>query len=167
MTRVVRLVPEVDAAGVVLRVTTGALASGLGDSSAPIGDGDAVDGARGESDGAGMTVTTADGDGRRDRLGEGAGLTGLALGLGALERLGDGNGGMTLVGELEGWARWLLDGDGLGVLLARGGGDAFGVDVGDGGGAAVAADPSSTAGASATAARPSSSGRRAFGTREL
>src|SRR4051794_35960320 len=102
MSRVTRLVPELDAAAFVLSgCAAAAVTSGLGDSRAPIGDGDAVDDAAGESDGAGMTVTTAEGDGRRDRLGDGEGL-GLGLGLAAADRLGDGSGGMIPVGELDG-----------------------------------------------------------------
>src|SRR4051812_49498685 len=102
MSRVTRLVPEVDAAAFVLSGrAAAAVTSGLGDSRAPIGDGDAVDEAAGESDGAGMTVTTADGDARRDRLGDGEGL-GLGLGLGAADRVGDGSGGVIPGGGLGG-----------------------------------------------------------------
>src|SRR5690242_17498402 len=103
ISRVMRLVPDVAAAGFVLACCTGAaVTSGLGDSSAPIGDGEAVDGGVGESEGAGMMVTTAEGDGRRERLGDGAGFGG-GLGLSAAgDRLGVGRGGMTPVGELDG-----------------------------------------------------------------
>src|SRR3954447_23044960 len=88
MNRVVRLVPDVDAADFVLSCCTAlAVTSGLGAPRA-IGEGDSVDLGAGESDGAGITVTTADGDGRRDLLGDGEGGLGLGLGLGAAERLG-------------------------------------------------------------------------------
>jgi hypothetical protein len=163
MSRVARLVPDVEAAGLVLAwVTAAAVTSGLGDSRTPIGDGDAVDAGGGESDGAGITVTTAEGDDRRTRLGDGDGSAlrdgvGLALGDGV------GSGGMTPVGELDGSARPVLVGDGLGV--AFGDADAFGDGVGVG--AAAAGEPRSTAGVSTAVARATSSGRRTSGTRRL
>ena len=159
-----RLVPpEEDVDEEVCALTGVGDSSGLGDSSASMGDGDAVDGARGESDGAGITVTTAEGDGLV-LLGAGDGLA-LALGLCAgADRDGVGSGGMTPVGELDGSGAFrVLLGVGFGVLLARAVEDAFG--VGDGAGAAEAADPTSTAGVTAAVARPSSSGRRTSGTR--
>ena len=155
--RVIRLVLDVAAAGFVLCVTGAAVTSGLGDSnSAPRGDGEVVATGRGESDGAGITVTTADGDDRRDLLGEGAGGGGLGDGLAAV-RLGDGSGGggITLDGELEASTR-------AGVLLGEG--LLVAVGFGEGAGAASADAPSSTTGTTATAARPSSSGRRTSGT---
>jgi hypothetical protein len=101
-----------------------------------------------------MTVTTAEGDGRRDLLGDGAGGGfGLGVGLGAVERLGVGSGGMTPLGELDGSARAVLLGEALGE--------------GDGEGGAAAAVPSRVVDVSAAAARPSSSGRRTSGTRRL
>jgi hypothetical protein len=162
MSLVVRLVPG-DADEVELCVFTGAVVtSGLGEARASIGDGDAVDGGLGDSLGAGMTVTTGFGDGeRRARLGVGDGCAWVGLGLGAAERLGVGNGGITPVGELDGSARWVLLGDGLGVL-GRALAVAFG--DGDGDGAADAAVPSRTTGVSTPAASASSSGRRTSGT---
>jgi hypothetical protein len=161
----VLLVPDVAATGLAPVFCTGvALTSGLGDSSAPIGDGEAVDGTV-ESFGAGMTVTTGFGeDVRRTRVGEGDGGFGLGLGLSAAgDRLGVGSGGMTPVGELVACGRPVLAGDGFGVALAAGVAAAFG--VGDGVGAAAAAGPSRTVGVNATATIPRTSGRRTSGTR--
>src|SRR3954469_20360053 len=130
MSRVVRLVPDVDAAEFVLSCCTGAVVtSGLGASRA-MGDGETVDRGVGESDGAGITVTTAEGEGRRDLLGDGEGGFGLGLGLGAAERLGVGSGGITLVGELDGCARGELLGEGFGAVVAFAVGDGFGDGVG-------------------------------------
>jgi hypothetical protein len=163
ISRVARLVPEVEAAGFVLACcTAAAVTSGLGDSSTPMGDGETVVTGWGESGGAGITVTTADGEGRRDLLGEGDGL-GLGLGLGAADRVGVGRGGMTPVGELDGSALVVLLGDGRGLALAV----AVAFGDGDGAGAAAAVDPSRTAGVSTAAARPRSSDRRTSGTRRL
>jgi hypothetical protein len=163
MSLVIRLVPVDDAADFVLSCcTAAAVISGLGESRTSIGEGDAVDDGRGESDGAGITVTTAVGDGRRVLLAEGDGR-GLGLGLSpAGDRLGEGSGGMTPVGELDGSARRVLLGEGLGLALGFAAAVAFG--EGEGVGAADAAEPSRTAGSSAAPARPSSSGRRTSGT---
>lgn len=163
ISRVVRLAPDDDAAGLVLSCAmAAAVTSGLGESSA-IGDGDTVERGVGESDGAGMTVTTAEGEGR-DRLGVGDAGRRLGLGLSAgADRLGVGSGGMTPVGELDGCARGLLLGEGLGAVLGLPVDDAFG--EGEGVGAADAAEPSATAGTSAAAATPTSSDRRTSGIR--
>jgi hypothetical protein len=165
MSLVSRLAPDDDVDDVELCVFTGAVVtSGLGDASAPMGDGEAVEGVRGDSLGAGITVTTGFGEGvRRARLGVGEGWAWLGLALGWADRVGVGSGGSTPVGELDGCARAALLGDGSGAALGRELAVALG--VGDGAGAAAAADPSRTAGVSTPAASASSSGRRASGTR--
>lgn len=166
-----RLVPDdVDAAGFAFAVSTGPTVSwGLGDSRAGSGDGGPA-GAAGLSDGAGMTVTTADGAEAR-RLGEGEGLAeGLAGALAAWLRLGDGSGGggMMPVGEGEGSTRagladgWGAAGLAFAVLVA------FGVGVGAGAANGCAsADPTRMVGVTTTAATDSSSERRTSGTRRL
>src|SRR4051812_29147970 len=75
----------------------------LAGSRAAIGDGDSRGACDAATVGAGMMVTTAEGDGvgrRRDGDGDGGGV---GLGDGAADRLGEGSGGggSTLLGELE------------------------------------------------------------------
>jgi len=151
--------------------------SGLGGSRAAMGDGDSVDGAVVCWVGAGITVTTAFGEGlRRRRVADGVGCDADVGELAAL-RLGDGSGGggITLDGELEGCAAAGLgvgfaDAVGFGVAVGLGVplGLAFGLLVAFGVGAAADAGASaSRVGVRASAAAVGRTGRRTPGTCEL
>jgi hypothetical protein len=143
----------------------------LGGSRAAIGDGDSVLSWLGATDGAGMIVTTADGDGvRRCCEGDGDGGGG-GVGLAAAVRVGVGSGGMTLLGELDAAAATV--GELVAFGLAFGVGfavaDAFGVALGVGAawGEAACADPMRSAGTMAMPAPASRTETRMPGTCEL
>jgi hypothetical protein len=147
--------------------TEGACEEGstLEGSRAPIAEGDSAGCSLGLKDGAGMTVTTADGDGvRRWRDGDGDGSGGLGDSEG--EGFGDGNGGITLLGELDGAAPGVpAVGFGLGLVVAVA--FALGLGVGAACGDAARAGPMSSVGAITSAAPASRIGTRTPGTCEL
>lgn len=149
-----------DGAGREAAVAAG---SGVGLSmTPPSGDAAAVGGGEAWTCvGAGMTVTTADGEAvRRRRVGEGDGFeggVGLACG-GSLVRLGLGNGGGGTIGDGELEAR---------ASLVPAVGPAVTCGLGVGVGLTACAEPISSVGVSSATARLSSSGRRRSGTRRL